>query len=380
MFDLRDLFLLDPTVTFLKHGSYGACPRPFFEVYQRWQLELERQPVHFFSRTAPPLIDAAREAIAVYLNASPDDLVFVTNATYGVNTIARSLPLGPGDEILTTDQEYGAVNKTWQFICQKTGARLITRQMPMPVTTPAEFVEHFWAGVNPRTRVISISHITSPTALIFPIAEICRRARTAGILTVVDGAHAPGQIPVDLSAIDADFYTGNFHKWLCAPKGAGFLHMRRQHHAMVDPLVISHGWGPDTSYVERNQWSGTRDLAAFLAVPAAIRFHAEHDWDAVRARCHELARDLRARLADLTGIPPLMPDSPEWFAQMIAARLPECDAAEVSRRLWEEYRVEVPLGNWGDQDFARVRVSFQAYNTAADSDRLIEALTAVIPL
>lgn len=380
VFILRDLFLLNPDVVFLNHGSFGACPRAVFEVYQHWQIELERDPIDFFGRRAEKLILEARQRLGEYLNAQPENLVFVTNATVGHNIVARTLPLEPGDEILSTNQEYGAVNNAWRFICQKTGARLINHPMPLPVTTHDEFVNQFWQGVTPRTRVISISHITSPTALIFPVAEICRRAREAGIITFVDGAHAPGQIPVDLEAIGADYYTGNCHKWLCAPKGAGFLYARPERHATTEPLIVSHGWGPETTFVSSQQWQGTRDLAPFLAVPAAIDFQREHQWENVRRRCHGLASDLRGRVADWFGTEPISPDSPDWFAQMVTIPVPKCDAAEVGRRLWEDYRIEVPFGDWGDQGTARMRVSFQAYNTAEDSNHLFNALKELIPI
>jgi isopenicillin-N epimerase len=379
--NLRDLFLLDPDVVFLNHGSFGACPKPVFETYQAWQRELERQPVRYFQRSEGYLQEA-RQHLGRYLNTDGDNLIYVTNATFGLNIVARSIPFEPGDEILTTDQEYGAVNKTWEFVCGKTGARIVKQTMPMPVTTAEEFVEVFWAGVTPRTRIISLSHITSPTALIFPIEEICRRAREAGILTVIDGAHAPGQINIDLEAIGADFYTGNCHKWMCAPKGAGFLYTRPEYQAILEPAIVSHGWGnPDSTYIGIHQYQGTRDLAAFLSVPAAIEFQRAYNWDQVRLQCHAIASDVRGRLSDMTGLEPLSPDSPEWFMQMVSIPLPPCDdPAEVSRRLREEYNIEIPFGNWSDQNFTRVRVSIQAYNTLEDTKRLVDALTDLLHL
>src|SRR5262245_32014177 len=285
----RNQFLLNPDVVFLNHGSFGACPKPVFEAYQRWQLELERQPVEFLGRRIEDLVKASRESLGRFLNTDADNLVYVTNATTGLNTVAKSLRLEPGDEILTSNHEYGALDMTWKFVCSKTGAKYIQHPIPLPVTTPEAFVETFWAGVTPRTRVIFLSHITSPTALIFPIAEVCRRARDAGILTVIDGAHVPGQLPLDLTAIDADFYSGNLHKWVCSPKGSAFLYARPDRHKLVDPLVISWGYGDNGTFVKHNQGQGTRDPAAFLAVPAALDFLEANHWDQVRARCHSLA-------------------------------------------------------------------------------------------
>jgi isopenicillin-N epimerase len=375
---LRAQFLLDPDVIFLNHGSFGACPKPVFEAYQNWQLELERQPVKFLGRKVDEYLDKARADLGAYLNADAADLFFVPNATTGINTVARSLHLQPGDEILTTDHEYGAMDYTWNFVCGKTGAAYIHHPIPLPVTSVAEVVESFWQAVTPRTRVIFMSHITSPTALTLPIAEICRRARAAGILTVIDGAHVPGQIPLDLTALDADFYAGNCHKWLCAPKGCAFLYARKSEQAQVDPLVISWGWLPESSFVTRNQWQGTRDPSPFLGVSAAIEFQQANHWDEVRARCHVMASGLRQQLADLTGLPPISPDALDWFAQMIAIPLPAGDAKAVKIRLYDDYRIEVPLTVWNGKDY--IRVSIQGYNTQDDLDHLVTALTEIYHL
>ncbi len=340
-------------------------------------MELERKPIEFLGRRADSLLDKARARLGQYLNTSADNLIFVVNATAGINTVARSLSLQPGDEILTTDHEYGAIDKTWAFICRKTGAQIVRHQVALPLVSTQAFVESFWQAVTPRTRIISISHVTSPTALIFPVAEICRRAREAGVLTVIDGAHAPGQIPVDLETLEADFYSGNCHKWLCAPKGSGFLYARPEHHALVEPLVISHGWTDDSTLVSRNQWQGTRDIAAFLSVPAAIEFQEAHDWDQVRLACHMLASDTLRQIVNQTGLQPLSADSPEWFAQMVAAPIPDCDVEELKRRLYDEYCIEVPVFTWNGLTI--VRVSFQGYNTSEDADCLVEALDKLLP-
>ena len=211
---MKEHFLLDPDVIFLNHGSFGASPKPVFKAYQDWQLELERQPVEFLGRRANALLEDARIILADYLHCQADEVVYATNPTTAINLIVRSLPLQPGDEILTTDHEYGAMDRTWRFVCKSTGAVYRQQPIPLPVTTPEDFIETFWAGVTPKTKIIFLSQITSPTALIFPVEQICQRARQAGILTIVDGAHAPGQIPLDLTALGADFYTGACHKWL----------------------------------------------------------------------------------------------------------------------------------------------------------------------
>lgn len=374
--NLRDLFLLNPDVAFFNHGSFGACPKPVFDEYQRWQRELEWEPVDFLGRRREKLLENAKSKLAEYLNTPPDNMVFVVNATQGINAVAKSLRLQAGDEILTTNHEYGAVNKTWQFVCEKTGVSIVEHHITMPVTTHEAFVEAFWADVTPRTRVISISHITSPTALIFPIAEICRRAREAGILTVIDGAHAPGQVPVDLEVIGADFYSGNCHKWLSAPKGSAFLYVRPEHFAIIDPLVISHGWVPEGTFVSRNEWQGTRDIASFLSVPAAIDFQAQHHWDAVRQRCHKMAVELHDRIATLTGLPPIAADLDVWFGQMIAIPMPKDRMRDIYDRLYNDYHIVTAGGMIDGENW--LRISIQGYNTQADCDRLYNALTELL--
>ena len=261
----------------------GACPRPVFETYQYWQRELERQPVEFLGRRSDDLLDSARGALATYLNVEVDEVVFLTNATIGLNTVARALALGPNDEVLTTDHEYGAIDNLWDYVCQTTGARLVRCPIPAPVESSDEIVDLLWSAVTAHTRVIAMSHITSPTAIIFPVDEICRRARDAGVITVIDGAHGPGQIPLDLTATGADFYVGNLHKWLCAPKGAGFLFAGDKGQRLIDPLIVS--WGgvdPATPLASRLQWQGTQEIASFLSTPAAIEFQRAHNWAEVR--------------------------------------------------------------------------------------------------
>lgn len=384
---IRNEFLLDPDVVFLNHGSFGACPRPVFEAYQRYQRELEWQPIDFLGRRRPAMMAAARGALATFLGVDADEVVYFTNPTTAINMVARSvpyhpdIPLGAGDEILTTDHEYGAMDRTWRFVCQKVGAHYVQRHMPLPVTDHASFVEEFWTGVNERTRIIFLSHITSPTALIFPVAEICRRAHAAGILTIVDGAHAPSQIPLNLRELGVDIYTGACHKWLCAPKGSAFLYTRRELQGWLEPLVVSFGWesnwpGP-SRYIDYHEWQGTRDIAAFLAVPDAIEFQAEHDWPEVRERCHALATQARQRIQALTGLAPICPESGDWYSQMVVAPLPATEGNDIFRRLYDEYHIVIAPIRF--QDLTGIRLSFQAYNDQNDLDRLVDALVRLLP-
>jgi len=374
------LFLLQPDVVYLNHGSCGACARPVFEAYQARQLELERQPMAFARRLSEQMRQT-REALGGFVGADAGDLVYVTNATMGLNIVARSLPLEPGDEVLATDHEYGALDRVWQFNCKKRGARYVRQPIPLPADSVEQVVEAVWSGVTERTRALFFSHITSPTAFILPAAELVRRAREAGIITVVDGAHAPGQIPLDLEALGADFYSGNCHKWMMSPKGSAFLYARREMQSLLEPLVVSWGWGIGTPrvsrFVDEQQNQGTRDMAAFLAVPAAIQFMREHDWPSVRRSCHESVRYVRRELCELTGLAPLTPDSPMWFAQMASFSLPPCDGAVLRCRLYDEFKVEVPIPGWNGKTL--IRLSVQGYNTQEDADVLIKGLEALLP-
>ena len=386
--NLAAQFLLDPAVTFLNHGSFGACPRPVFAAYQAWQLQLERQPVAFLdpARGLSGWMREARVALAGEIGASPDDLVGVMNATVGLNIVAQSLDLKPGDEILTTDHEYAALEKTWAYVARRSGARIMPVTIPLPLTSAAQFTDTIMAGMTDRTRVLFLSHITSATALVFPIAGVIAAARARGIWSVIDGAHTPGHIPLDLDALGADFYAGNCHKWLMAPKGAAFLHVRNELQPMINPLVISHGWTEDranpapfgnTPFIDAIEMQGTRDPAAWLTVPDAIAFRRAHDWDAVAARCHDLVQDTAGRVACLTGLPQLC--SPAFCApQMAAMPIPDCEPLALQKTLLAQYGIEIPVFKW--QDRTIVRVSAQGYNTQPQMDLLVTALRNLLTL
>jgi isopenicillin-N epimerase len=381
---MRELFLLDPDLVFLNHGSFGACPAEVLAEQQRWQREMERNPVEFLGRRSAALLHGARSALAAFVGGRADDLVFVPNATTAVNTVARSLTLAPGDEVLATDHEYGACDATWRRVCAERGAGYRRVEVPLPFQRE-DFVDRVLAQAGPRTRMVFASHITSTTALVFPVAELCAAARERGLLTLIDGAHAPGQIGVDLDAIGADFYTGNAHKWLCAPKGSAFLHARPEHHERLHAAVTSWGYAEGTgghagfdaylgrSTLERRlQWQGTRDIAAWLAVPAAIGFHQRPEVAARRAQCHPMGVALMHRVAQRTGLPTIARDGD--FAQMLPLPVASGDADALRRRLFERHRIEVPVTAHGGRMF--VRVSVQTYNGEADLRRLEQALAA----
>jgi isopenicillin-N epimerase len=367
--ELRREFVLDPDVAFLNHGSFGACPRPVLERCHGWQLELEREPVDFIIRRLPGLLDETRTRLAAYVGAAAEDLAFVTNATTGVNLAARSLDLRPGDEVLTTDLEYGACDLAWEWVCRRAGARYVRAVIPLPSAGPAEVVEALFAGAGDRTRAVYVSHVTSETALVLPVAEIVARARATGLVAIVDGAHSPAHVPVDLDSLGADFYSGNCHKWLCAPKGAGFLHVRPEHQQRVDGAIVSWGYEEGRTFQERLERQGTRDVSAWLCVPDAIDFQETRGWDDIRARCRRLALDARGLLCERLRTEPLAPA--EMLGQMATVRLPGPDPG-LSDRLFDEHGIEIPLvGKQHDH----IRLSVAAYTTAEDVDRLLSALS-----
>lgn len=380
---LKEQFLLDPEIVFLNHGSYGATPRPVFEAYQGWQRRLERQPVLFLGREFNCLMEAARQALGAYLNANADDLVYIPNATHGANVIARSLNLQPGDEILTTDHEYGACDYAWEFNCGASGLKYVRQPIPLPVRSEEEVVEQFLSGITAQTRALYFSHISSSTAMRLPVRQICRRARERGLLTIVDAAHSPGQIPVDLADLGADIVFGNCHKWMLAPKGSAFLYVRREVQHLVEPLIVSWGYTPTpesttgSRFIDLLQWTGTKDPSAALAVPAAIQFMQDHDWQAVQGRCRLLLRQALERIRDLTRMPPVYSLDSEFYAQMGVAPIPFSDPVILKNRLYQEYKIEVPVIQWQDKVF--IRVSIQAYNDQADIDALLQALTVLLP-
>ena len=379
MFNLKQHFLLDPSVTFLNHGSFGATPKPVFKEYQRWQRELENQPVEFLGRRHNALMSASREALSKFLGTSMGNIIYAQNVTIALNIVARSLELGVGDEVLSTDHEYGAMDRTWRFLSKERGFAYINQ--PVELTSKGDFVKSFWMGVTSRTRVIFLSHITSPTATIFPVEEIIQRAREKNIITIVDGAHVAGQLPLYLDSLGADFYGGNLHKWLCAPKGAGFLYARPEVQYLLKPLVVSWGYESETpsgsTFIDHHEWWGTRDVAAFLTVPMAIQFQQEHDWGKVRGACHQLAVETWRRINDLTGLAPLHRSAENWFAQMIVSPLPaDTDIVEMKRRLYDEYRIEIPLIDWRGNKL--IRLSVQGYNSKHEMDKLLVALRQLL--
>ena len=323
---------LDPSVTYLNHGSFGACPEVVLAAQSALRRELEREPVDFLSHSLPARLDAARAELSAFLGADSADLVFVPNATTAVNTILRSLTFAPGDELLLTNHTYAACRKTVDYVCQRSGARAVVANLPFPCRHDDQIVAAILGCVTPRTRLALLDHVTSPTALVLPLSRLVRELQSRDVDTLVDGAHAPGMVPLALSALGAAYYTGNAHKWLCAPKGAAFLHVRRDRQAGLHPNVISHGYG--YGFHAEFDWTGTSDPTAWLCIPEALRFMAglkPGGWPEVMASNRALALSARALLVDTCGFNPPCPDS--MIGSMASLPMPSAAPGSAADRL-----------------------------------------------
>lgn len=385
----RAQMLLEPTATNLNTGSFGPLPRVVFERVTELRRCLAAEPMDFLVRQAPPLLWQARQRLAQFLGATPTRLVFTANVTAAINAVAAGLRLTAPGEILLTDHEYGAMHWCWERAAQRQGLTLRTFRLPAAPTSPEEIVAAADAALTERTRLLFFSHVLSPTGLVLPARELCALARQRGVLSVVDGAHAPAMIPLDLEKIDADFYAGNCHKWLLAPTGAGILHLGERVLERLQPLQVSWGWRPDpqrldepdefgsTPRLRALEFEGTRDPCPWLAVPTAIDFQAEIGWEGIRGRIADLAGYVRQRLVGVAGLHVVTPAAPALCGAMTAFRLPATvEAADLRRRLWDDFRIEAPIIE--RPEGLLIRVSTHFYNTEAEIDRLAEALPRVL--
>lgn len=369
---------LDPAVSYLNHGSFGACPAAVLQVQTLLRQDLEREPVDFLSGTLPQRLAQVREVLAPFLGAEPADLVFVTNATAGVNAVLRSLTFEPKDELLLTTHTYAACRKTLEFVRARTGARLVIVDLPFPLQSPQQIQSALLAAVTPRTRLALLDHVTSPTALVLPIATLVQELRARGVETLVDGAHAPGMVPVDLTGIGAAYYSGNAHKWLCAPKGAAFLHVRRDRQHDLHPNVISHGY-PRGLQAEFD-WTGTCDPTAWLCIPAALRFMGEllpGGWPELMARNRALA--LHARTLLVETLEAAVPCPPEMIGSMASIPLPAAKAhapgAGLDAEGLHDWFRERGIETWMHTEPQPVlRISAQLYNHAQQFEQLARLL------
>jgi isopenicillin-N epimerase len=374
-------------VTYLNHGSFGPSPRSVREARHAWCEKLEQQPMDFFLRQMEPALDAASEVLGQVIGADGDDLLLCDNATTGMNIIADSLPLRAGDEVLFTDQEYGAVMRILRRACERAQAKIVVRSLPRPITSADEQVAALMDGVTERTQLIVVSHITSPTAVIFPIEAICRDAAKRGVLVCVDGPHAIAMVPLNLRRLECDFYTASCHKWLSAPFGSGFMYVAKRHQQRLVPPVMSWGGslgGRPAHWQDEFRWLGTRDPAALLSIPIAIEFLDRVGWDTFRQRTHELARYARQRIVEITQLEPAAPDSSEWYGSMISLPLPpSADPPpkpghhdRIQDALWERFGIEIPIIHWRGERL--IRVSCHLYNTREHVDRLCHALRELL--
>lgn len=377
---LKSQFLLTPEITYLNFGSFGACPRPVFNNYQEWQLKLESEPCQFIAVDGIGYLKKSREALASFVHCDADDLVYVTNPTYAINIIAKSLKLEEGDEILSTNIEYGAMDRTWNYYCRKNKAKYVRQPIELPIASRDELIEQFWKGYSAKTKAIFISQITSSTALRLPVEEICEMAKQKGLLTIVDGAHVPGHIPLDLSMLKADIYTGACHKWMMAPKGCSFLYVRKEHQHLFDPVIISWGYesaAPSHSqFLDYHQMQGTRDFSAFLTVPKSIEFMKDNNWAEVAARCRKIVRDNYEKFCSLVGSKPICPVSDEFLGQMCSIPIKAEQPEKLQRRLFEHNKIEVPVMRQENNVF--LRFSINAFNSQEDLDKLYNALQELL--
>lgn len=388
--DLAHNWSLDPEVIFLNHGSFGACPIEVLEYQAELRALLEREPVHFFVREYYPRLDQARAELAAFLDADPDGLAFVHNATSGVNSVLRSLRFQPGDELLVTDHEYNACHNALEFVAERWGARVVVVEIPFPVQSADQIVAAILSEVSDLTRLALIDHITSSTALVFPIKEIVARLEEKGIDTLVDGAHAPGMLPLSMRDVGAAWYTGNCHKWLCAPKGSGFLYVREDKRGTTRPAVISHGANTPTAERPRFRhefdWIGTIDPTAWLSVPVAIKTIGEMvpgGWPEVMSVNHLRAVEGRRVVCEALGVDE--PTPPDLIGSLASIPLPDGEAGSASplyvdplgAQLWHEHKIEVPISPWPAPPKRVLRLSAQLYNSAEDYEVLAGRLKEI---
>lgn len=377
---MKEQFLLDKNITFLNHGSFGATPKTIFEEYQRFQLELESDPVNFIQKKLPVYIKEAKLPLAKYIGCDVDDFFFTPNPTFAINTVMRSLKLQAGDEILSTNHEYGAMDRTWNFYCKNTGAKYIRQEISLPIVSKEQIIEEFWKGYNKNTKVIFLNQISSSTALIFPVKEICDKAQQLGLITIVDGAHVPGHIDLNISDLNPDFYTGTLHKWMLAPKGSSFLYVKKEFQDDIDPLVVS--WGYESlfpshsQFLDYHEYQGTQDVSQYLCTPKVIEFLEENNWKQVSSTSKKIVRDNYQRFCDLLGTKPICPITEEFLGQMASVPVKTEKPIELKELLYTKYNIQIPVMPLNGNVY--IRFSINGYNSQEDLDVLYDALKDII--
>lgn len=377
---MKSLFQLDNSITFLNHGSFGSCPKPIFEEYIRFKKELETEPVNFIVGKQSNYLKKAKKSLAEFIHCSENDFFFIPNPTVAINTIMRSLNLQPGDEILATNHEYGAMDRTWNFFCKKTGAKYIRQNITLPVQSKEQLLEEFWKGYSDNTKVIFLNHFSSATALIFPVKEICDKAQELGLITIVDGAHVPGHIDLNISELNPDYYTGTLHKWMLAPKGSSFLYVKEEFQNDLDPLVVSWGYESlapsDSQFLDYHEYQGTNDIAQYLCTPTVIKFLEENNWKEVSKKCKQIVFKNYQRFCDLLGTQPICPITDEFLGQMASVPVKTDQPVELKALLYDKYKIQVPVMPLNGNIY--IRYSINGYNSQEDLDKLYKALEEII--
>jgi isopenicillin-N epimerase len=377
---MKSEFLLDNTITFLNHGSFGACPKSVFEEFQRFQLELENEPVQFIQKKLSGYLKSARESLAEFVGCEAQDLYFTPNPTFAINTIMRSLNLQEGDEILTTNHEYGAMDRTWNFYCKKKGIKYIRQEISLPIISKEKILEEFWKGYTAKTKVIFINQMSSATALIFPVKEICDKAQELGLITIIDGAHIPGHIDLNIQELNPDYYTGTLHKWMLAPKGSSFLYVKKEFQEDLDPLVVSWGYESlapsESQFLDYHEQQGTRDVSAFLCTPTVVSFLENNNWKQKSEDCKQIVLDNYQRFCDLLGTNPICPITSEFLGQMASIPVKTNNPQELKDLLYDKYKIQIPVMPLNGSFY--IRYSINAYNSQEDLDILYAALQDII--
>lgn len=377
---MKSQFLLNPEITFLNHGSFGACPKPIFEEFQRFQRELEQEPVNFILEKSTIYLKEAKKPLAKFVGCNQEDFFFTPNPTFAVNTIMRSLKLQEGDEILTTNHEYGAMDRTWHFFCKKSGAKYVRQEISLPIVSKEQILEDFWKGYTAKTKVIFLNQISSSTALIFPVKEICDKAKALGLVTIVDGAHVPGHIDLNISELNPDFYTGTLHKWMLAPKGSSFLYVKNEFQADIDPLVVSWGYESlapsDSQFLDYHEYQGTQDVSQYLCTPKVIEFLEQNNWKEKSEICRKMVLDNYQRFCDLVGTQPICPISEEFLGQMASIPVITEKPLELKELLYCKYKIQIPIMPLNGSIY--MRYSINAYNSQADLEVLYQAIEDII--
>jgi len=370
----KPLFSIDPEVTFLNHGSFGACPKEVFDSLIKFQKKTEYEPVKHLAYDIYQYLKESRSALSGYVNCHVDDIAYFPNPSTALNTLIRSLDLKEGDQILTTNHEYGALDRTWRFISKKRGCEYIKLEVEIPFTDKKLIVDSFRRSINKNTKVIFLSHITSATALIFPVKEIIELAREHNILTIIDGAHVPAHIDLDIKKLDPDFYCGACHKWMCSPKGVAFLYVKREHQEMMEPLVVSWGYEAenpsDSQFLDYMQWQGTNDISAYLTIPDTIEFLRKHNWKEKAQHCRDL--NLWAKKEICNALDTYATGDDQFLGQMTTIAFKLEDPLQEQIDFYTKYKIQLPFIKWNDKTF--FRISLQVYNSKEDINYLIKSL------